>query len=166
MKCKYLLGHTGCPRLFYTVFQKNIKNIKSTMSLIIILVTECFICTLLTVKISFTYLYPLQCDMVSLKIDESPKCHFSAKGQFLKTLHKQTRALISLFSREKSTLAEQCLSWTTVWIIKVEKSSSCLKRVKNSLERVKLLIRELNYQIIHSRGKVIPLNRWNEVLFL
>ena len=23
-----------------------------------------------------------------------------------------------------------------------------------------------NYQIIHSRGKVIPLNRWNEVLFL
>ena len=49
---------------------------------------------------------------------------------------------------------------------KVEKSSSCWKQVKNSLERVKLLIRELNYQIIHSRGKVIPLNRWNEVLFL
>ena len=28
---KYLqTGHTGCPRMFYTVFQKNIKNIKST----------------------------------------------------------------------------------------------------------------------------------------
>ena len=62
--------YTGCPRMFYTVFQKNIKNIKSTMSLIIILVIECLICALPTVKISFTYLYPLQCDMVSLKIDE------------------------------------------------------------------------------------------------
>ena len=51
-------------------------------------------------------------------------------------------------------------------IKKVEKSSSCLKQVKNSLEGVELLIKELNYQIIHSRGKVIPLNRWNEVLFL
>ena len=39
---------------------------------------------------------------------------------------------------------------------KVEKSLSCLKRVKNSLERVKLLIRELNEQIIHSRGKGHP----------
>ena len=56
--------------MFYTVFQKNIKNIKSTMSLIIILVIECFICALPTVKISFTYLYPLRCDMVSLKVDE------------------------------------------------------------------------------------------------
>ena len=60
--------------MFYTVFQKNIKNIKSTKSLIIILVIECLICALicalLTVKISFTYLYPLQCNMVSLKIDE------------------------------------------------------------------------------------------------
>ena len=61
---------TGCPRMFYTVFQKNIKNIKSTMSLIIILVIECLICVLPTVKISFTYLYPFGCDMVSLKIDE------------------------------------------------------------------------------------------------
>ena len=62
--------HTGCPRMFYTVFQKNIKNIKSTMSLIIILVIECLICALPTVNISFTYLYPLRCDMVSLKIDK------------------------------------------------------------------------------------------------
>ena len=61
---------TGCPRMFYTVFQKNIKNIKSTVSLIIILVIQCLICALPTVKISFTYLYPLRCDMVSLKIDE------------------------------------------------------------------------------------------------
>ena len=61
---------TGCPRMFYTVFQKNIKNIKSTMSLIMIVVIEFLICDLPTVKISFTYLYPLRCDMVSLKIDE------------------------------------------------------------------------------------------------
>ena len=128
----------GCPRMFYTVFQKNIKNIKSIMSLIIILVIECLICALPTVKISFTYLYPLRYHRVSLKIDEYPKCHFSANGQFLKTLHKQTGALNSSFSRKKSTFAEQYLAWTTIWIIKkVEKSSSCLKRVKNSLERVK-----------------------------
>ena len=57
--------------MFYTVFQKkNIKNIKSTMSLIIILVTERLICALPTVKISYTYLYPLRCETVSLKIDE------------------------------------------------------------------------------------------------
>ena len=56
--------------MFYTVFQKNIKNIKSTMSLITILVIECLIYALTTVKISFTYLYPLRCDMVSLKIEE------------------------------------------------------------------------------------------------
>ena len=56
--------------MFYTVFQKNIKNIKSTTSLIIILVIECLICALPTVKFSFTYLYPLRRDMVSLKIDE------------------------------------------------------------------------------------------------
>ena len=56
--------------MFYTVFQKSIKNIKSAMSLIIILVIECLICALSTVKISFTYPYPLRCDMVSLKIDE------------------------------------------------------------------------------------------------
>ena len=96
--------------MFYTVCQKNIKNIKSTMSLIIILVIECLICALPTVKISFTYLYPLRCDMVSLKIDKKPKCHFSEKGQFLKILLKQTGALNSSFSREKSTLAEQYLA--------------------------------------------------------
>ena len=56
--------------MFYTVFQKNIKNNTSTMSLIIILVIECLIRALPTVKISFTYLYPLRCDMVALKIDE------------------------------------------------------------------------------------------------
>ena len=56
--------------MFYTVFQKNIRNIKLTMSLIIILVIECLTCALSTVKILFTYLYPLRCDMVSLKIDE------------------------------------------------------------------------------------------------
>ena len=56
--------------MFYTVFQKNIKNIKSTMSLIMIVVIEFLICDLPTVKISFTYLYPLRCDIVSLKIDE------------------------------------------------------------------------------------------------
>ena len=56
--------------MFYAVFQKNIKNIKSTMSLMIILVIECLPCALLTVKISFAYLYQLRCDMVSLKIDE------------------------------------------------------------------------------------------------
>ena len=73
---------------------------------------------------------------------------------------------IIIFSREKH------ISWTIFGLKyrldnkKVEKGSSCWKRVKNSLERVKLLTRELNYQIIHSRGKVSPLNRWNEVLFL
>ena len=56
--------------MFYTVFQKNIKNIKSTMSLIMIVVIEFLTCDLPTVKIPFTYLYPLRCDMVSLKIDE------------------------------------------------------------------------------------------------
>ena len=71
-----------------------------------------------------------------------------------------------IFSREKH------ISWTIFDLNhslnnkNVEKSSNCLKRVKNSLERVKLLIRELDYQIIHSKGKVIPLNKWNEVLFL
>ena len=51
--------------------------------------------------------------------------------------------------------SEKHFSWTIFGLNhgmnnkKVEKSSSCLKRVKNSLERVKLLIRELNYQIIH-----------------
>ena len=80
------------------------------MSLTIILVIECLICALSTVKISFTYLYPLRCDMGSLKIDGLPKCHFSAKGQFLKTLHKQTVALNSSFFREKSTLAKQYLA--------------------------------------------------------
>ena len=62
--------NTGCPRMFYTVFQKNIKNITSTMSLIMIHEIECLIYALTTVKISFTHLYPLRCDMVSLKIDE------------------------------------------------------------------------------------------------
>ena len=61
---------TGCPRMSYTVFQKNIENIKSTMSLIIILEIECLIGALSTVKIQFTYLYPLRCAVVSLKIDE------------------------------------------------------------------------------------------------
>ena len=56
--------------MFYTVFQKNIKNIKSTMNLIIILVIDCLICVLPSMKISFPYLYQLRCDMVSLKIDE------------------------------------------------------------------------------------------------
>ena len=50
--------------------------------------------------------------------DEWPKCHFSAKDQFLETLHKQNGALNSSFSAEKSTLAVQYLAWTTVWIIK------------------------------------------------
>ena len=47
-----------------------------------------FHCAVPTVKVSFrpTWLYPwLRCDMVSLKIDEYPKRHFSAKGQFLET---------------------------------------------------------------------------------
>ena len=80
--------------------------------------------------------------------------------------NKQGRLIHHFFSREKH------ISWTIFGLShrlnnqKVEKSSSYLKRVNNSLKRVKLLIRELNYQIIHSRGKVIPLNRWNEVLFL
>ena len=56
--------------MIHTVFQKNIKDIKSTMSLIIIHIIECLICALPTVKISFTYIYSLRCDMVSLKIDE------------------------------------------------------------------------------------------------
>ena len=80
------------------------------MSQIITLVIEYLICALPTVKISFTYLYPLRCDIVSLKLDKLPKCHFSAKGQLLKTLQKQTGALNSSFSREKSTLAEQYLA--------------------------------------------------------
>ena len=42
------------------------------------------------------------------------------------------------FLERKSTLAEQYLAWTTVlYNKKVERSSSCLKRVKNSLERLK-----------------------------
>ena len=52
--------------MFYTVFQKSIKNVKSTMNLIIILVVECLICTLPAVKISFTYLYqfsPSRCTL-------------------------------------------------------------------------------------------------------
>ena len=60
----------GCPRMIYTVFQKNIKNVKSTMSLIIILVIECLVFALHTVKISFTYLCPLQFGIVSLKSDK------------------------------------------------------------------------------------------------
>ena len=40
------------------------------------------------------------------KLKENP----GTKGQFLKTLHKQTRALNSSFSREKSTYAEQYLA--------------------------------------------------------
>ena len=40
------------------------------MSVIIIHVIELLIYVLPTVKISFTYLYPLQCYMVSLKIDK------------------------------------------------------------------------------------------------
>ena len=64
------MKYTGCPRMIYTVFQKHIKNIKSTMSPIIKVEIECLICVLSTVKLSFAYLYPLRCDMVSLKIDE------------------------------------------------------------------------------------------------
>ena len=72
--------------------------------------------------------------MVSLKIDEWPKCYFSvAKGQFLKTIHKQTGVLNSSFSREKSKLAEQYLAWTTVWIIK--KGGKEFKLLKTSKER-------------------------------
>ena len=95
------------------------------------------------------------------------KCHFSAKRLIPQNITQTNRGVeFIIFSREKH------ISWTIFGLNhrlnnkKVEKSSSCLKRVKNSLERVKLLIRELNYQIIHSRGKIIPLNRWNEVLFL
>ena len=49
-------------------------------------------------------------------------------------------------------------SWLDV-LQKIAWLDEGLKRVENSLERVKLLIRQLNYQIIHSRGKAIPLNR-------
>ena len=55
--------------VLYRVSEKY-QNIKSIMSLIIILVIECLIYALPTVKISSTYLYPLRCDMVSLKIDK------------------------------------------------------------------------------------------------
>ena len=41
-------------------FRKISKNIKSTMSLTMIVVIEFLICDLPTVKISFTYLYPLR----------------------------------------------------------------------------------------------------------
>ena len=95
------------------------------------------------------------------------KMPFQCKSQFFKTYHTNKQGVeFIIFSRETH------ISWTIFGLNhrlnnkKVEKSSICLQRVKNSLERVKLLIRELNYQIIHSRGKVIPLNRWNEVLFL
>ena len=95
------------------------------------------------------------------------KMLFQRKRSIPKNITQKTGALNSSFSREKSTLAEQYLAWTTAWIIKRWKRVQvALKRVKNSLERLKQLIRELNYQIIHSRGKVIPLNRYNEVLFL
>ena len=67
---KALILITGCPRMINTVFQKNVKNIKSTMSLIIILVIQWLTFALPTVKISFTYLYPLRYDMLSLKTDE------------------------------------------------------------------------------------------------
>ena len=49
--------------------QKNIINIKSTLSLIIILVMECLVCVLHNVKNSSIYLYPLRCGMVTLEID-------------------------------------------------------------------------------------------------
>ena len=65
--------------MFYTVFQKNIKNIKSTMSLIMIVVIEFLICDLPTVKISFTYLYPLRCDMVSLKLTNNQNANSAQK---------------------------------------------------------------------------------------
>ena len=39
-----------------------------------------------------------------------------------------------------------------------KKEFKLLKTSKNNLESVKLLIRELNYHIIHSRGTFIPLN--------
>ena len=144
--------------MFYTVFQKNIKNIKSTMSLGIILAIECLICVLPTVKISFTYLYPLRCDIVSFKNWRITKMQFQRKRSITSSITQTNRGVeFIIFSREKH------ISWTIFGLNhrlnnkKVEKSSSCLKRVKNSLERVKLLIRESNYQ--HSRGKVIPLNR-------
>ena len=73
------------------------------MSLILIIVVECFICILHTVKISFTYLYPLRCCMISLKIDVKPKCDFSAKGQLIQTLHKHTGVFKSSFSEDKSS---------------------------------------------------------------
>ena len=88
------------------------------------------------------------------------KMLFSAqKVNSLKHYTKNRGAEFIIFSRKKH------ISWTMFGLNhhlnnkKVEKNSSCLKRVKNNLERVKLLIKELNYKIIHSRGKVIPFNR-------
>ena len=107
---KLLHNHTGCPRMIYTVFQKNIKNTKSMMSPILILLIKCLICVLHTVKISFTYLDPLRCCMVSLEIDVKPKCHISANGQLIKTLHKHTRVFNSSFPREKSPYPRQYLA--------------------------------------------------------
>ena len=158
---------TGCPRMFYTVFQKNIKNIKSIISLIIILVIECLICALPTAKI---FIYISLSIAIWQDIFENwriTKMPFQRKLSIPKNITQTDRGVeFIIFSKEKH------ISWTIFGLNhrlnnrKVEKSSSCLKRVKNSLERVKLLKKELNYQIIHSRGKVIPLNGWNEVLFL
>ena len=62
------------------------------------------------------------------------------RKRFLKTLHKKTGALNSSFSREKSTLAEQYLAWTTVWIIKrwIRTSKEQFRKSKTTHKRVKL----------------------------
>ena len=65
------------------------------------------------------------------------KMPFQRERSILKTLHKQTGALNSSFSREKSTLAEQYLAWTTVWIIKRWKEFKLLKTGKEQSRKSK-----------------------------
>ena len=96
--------------MFYHVFQKNIKNINSKMSLIMILVIEYLICALLAMKISYTYLYPLRYDMVSLKLTNNQNAISAQKVNSLKHYTNKPGAWNSSFSREKSTLAEQYLA--------------------------------------------------------
>ena len=151
--------------VLHRVSEKNIKNIESTMSLFIILVIKCLICALpehfIYISLSTAMWHGI---FKNWRITKN--VILAQKVNSLKHYTNKQGPWIPIFSREKH------ISWTIFGLNhhlnnkKVEKSSSCLKRAKNSLERVKQLLRELNYQIIHSRGKFIPLNRWNEVLFL
>ena len=113
------------------------------MSLIIILVIECLIWTLPTVKISFHIF--IHCDVTWYlwKLTNNQNAISAQEANSFNITQTNRGVEFIIFSREKH------ISWTIFGLNhrmdnkQVEKSSSCLKRVKNSLERVKLLIQEL-----------------------